>query len=201
MHPAVVAQRKQRADRALHSGRDRETERERESMVRILSSGEIVADDDPRAAATSRPSAAASSSSLPNAPLPSPPVHLTHRRRAQGSGQAGRGGSEGGSNARPAAGAGGVQLVHRDSAFLGLPDVDFLGTRFQGAHVLVVVGSFFFIGWRAIFVALLVWCMATQPGAQQQQERKSGGDPRSADPALPDINKKLFTGKGHRLGS
>ena len=54
--------------------------------------------------------------------------------------------------------------------------------------MLVVVGSFFFIGWRAIFVALLVWCMATQPGALRGRRAVQlgvGWEGREAIPGVP----------------
>ena len=137
-------------------------------MVRILSSGEIVPDGDPRAAGTpSRSSRGGETTSgLPNAPLPSPPT-LRHRGREGATSS-----STSGANLREGSAglASGVRVLRRDSSFLGLPDVELLGTRFQGVHLLVVLGSFFLIGWRGIFVALLVYILATQP-----QQGGSGG--------------------------
>lgn len=165
-------------------------------MVRISSGGEILPDDAPT-----------TSSSLPNAPLPSPPSVLhgrTMRHRAT-SGE--------GSSARKAAandsatplGSSGVQVIHRDSAFLGLPDVEILGTRLQGVHVLLVLCSFFMIGWRAIFVAVLVWALAAQQPKQSVSRQSSGGGPPRAqafDHGMSGMGgKKLFTGKGHKLGT
>ncbi|QDZ24140.1 hypothetical protein HOP50_12g66780 [Chloropicon primus] len=176
-------------------------------MVRILENGEIVPDDDPRAQGMRQ--SASASTTLPNAPLPSPPA-VTHRRRgASGASASGGSGSGGGWKGRESSsGSSGFKVVHRGGTFMGLPDVEFLGTRFQAIHVLLVVGSFFFLGWRGIFVALLVWLLSVQPNSQTAKHRDGssavrGGSrtPSRAANKSSSSNKRLFTGKGHRLGS
>uniref|UniRef100_A0A7S2Z375 Uncharacterized protein n=1 Tax=Chloropicon laureae TaxID=464258 RepID=A0A7S2Z375_9CHLO len=185
-------------------------------MTYISSSGEIVPDK------------------LPNAPLPSPP-QVAHRRRIRG--QSGSGGGASSSSSFSGAGAsaggghhrhgdagslGGIHFINRDSALFGLPDVDIFGTRVQGLHILLVIGSFLLIGWRAIFVALLLYILAVQPNGHEAavKAHSSGPNtPRAGTPARESSGaggsggrtfsgggsgqsstKGLFKGTGHKLG-
>mmetsp|Transcript_14787 Transcript_14787/g.37606 ORF Transcript_14787/g.37606 Transcript_14787/m.37606 type:complete len:163 (-) Transcript_14787:488-976(-) len=161
-------------------------------MVRISATGEIVPDDrapSPRQAKTSP-----TSSSLPNVPLPSPPMTIRRRVRREDKNE------EGHSSIDPSSG---VQLIPRESGFLGLPDVNVFGVRLQSLHVCIVIGAWMIIGWRAIFVALLLYTFTNRQAptsapvahSRPNEDRKAKSSNDSAG------GSKIFKGAGHKLGS
>lgn len=95
-------------------------------------------DADDRAPSPRQAKASPTSSSLPNVPLPSPPMTIRRRVRREDKNE------EGHSSIDPSSG---VQLIPRESGFLGLPDVNVFGVRLQSLHVCIVIGAWMIIGW------------------------------------------------------
>ena len=57
----------------------------------------------------------------------------------------------------------GLSIVQQPNGFLGLPDADVFGLRITSIHALVLIAAYLIIGWRAIFVGILLCKFQPQP--------------------------------------